>query len=68
MDEQQNDTPKKRSWYWYGGVVPGIYIVLVGVLFLLNGFGYFHGDAWGKLWPLFIIIPGLLMIFRPRKW
>ncbi|MGH7249380.1 MAG: LiaI-LiaF-like domain-containing protein [Minisyncoccia bacterium] len=46
---------------------PGIYLLLVGVLFLLNNFGYFQGEAWGKLWPLFLIIPALFMIFRPRR-
>jgi hypothetical protein len=72
IDEQKNDNSdtKRRSYYWYGGMVPGIYLLLVGGLFLLNNFGYLQGQAWGKLWPLFMIVPGLLMIFRPRigKW
>jgi len=58
----------KRNWYLYSQVVPGLYVLAVGLIFLLNNFGYFQGRAWGKLWPLFIIIPGLVMIFRPRGW
>ena len=68
-EEQENEGHDRRRGYaWYSGVVPGVYVLVVGILFLLNNFGYFQGDAWGKLWPLFIIIPALLMIFRPRKW
>ena len=69
MDEtpKPDDSQRRQRGYYYR-VVPGIYVLVVGVLFLLNNFGYFHGDAWGKLWPLFIIIPALVMIFRPRKW
>jgi hypothetical protein len=68
MDTKQenNDSPidRKRHWRGYGSLYGGVYVLFVGLLFLLNNFGYFQGDAWGKLWPIFIIIPGLFMIVR----
>lgn len=68
VEEQKNGEDKRRNHYWYGSMIPGVYVLVVGVLFLLNNFGFFQGDAWGKLWPLFIIIPALLMLYRPRNW
>jgi hypothetical protein len=38
-----------------------IWIMLVGVMFLLDNF---HILSWGKSWPLFIIVAGLLAIFQ----
>ena len=70
IEEQKSgeSQDKRPSYYRSGRVVSGIYVVVVGIIFLLNNFGIFKGDAWGKLWPLFIIVPGLLMIFRPTRW
>lgn len=52
---------------YYGRIYPGIWMVIIGIIFFLNNFGYLQGEAWTKLWPLFIIIPGLAMIFSPRR-
>ncbi|MDF2669204.1 MAG: hypothetical protein K0R67_1510 [Paenibacillus sp.] len=38
----------------------GILIVAVGVLLLLSRIGFF-GFIWGLLWPIFILLPGLLL-------
>ena len=38
-----------------------IWIILVGVLFLLDSF---HILSWGRSWPLFIIVAGLMAIFH----
>ncbi len=38
-----------------------VWIVLVGVLFLLDSFGIL---SWGRSWPLFIIVAGLMAVFR----
>jgi hypothetical protein len=38
-----------------------VWIVLVGVLFLLDSF---HILSWGHSWPLFIIVAGLMAILR----
>jgi len=38
-----------------------VWIILVGVLFLLSTFGIL---SWGHSWPLFIIVAGLMAIFE----
>jgi hypothetical protein len=63
-----NEDFRRRNRHFYGWVQPGVWLILVGVFFLLSNFGLFNGDVWGKLWPLFIIIPGLFMLFRPRRY
>ena len=68
MNDEENKDYKRRKPYFYGTVYAGVYVLVVGIIFLLNSFGYLEGDAWGKLWPLFIILPGLFMIFQARRW
>lgn len=38
-----------------------VWIMLVGVMFLLDSFGIL---SWGRSWPLFIIVAGLMAVFR----
>ena len=38
-----------------------VWIILVGVLFLLDSFGIL---SWGRSWPLFIIVAGVMAVFR----
>jgi B-box zinc finger len=38
-----------------------VWIVLVGVLFFLDGWGIL---SWGRSWPVFIIVAGLMAIFQ----
>jgi hypothetical protein len=59
---------RRRNRRFYGWTYPGIWLILIGLIFLLSNFGFFHGNTWGKLWPLFIIIPGLFMLLRPRRY
>jgi hypothetical protein len=42
-------------------ILPGIILLSLGIIFLLNNYGYMNFDI-GKLWPIFLIIPGLFMI------
>ena len=79
MNEDPNNNPdsnsqdpntdfRRRNRRFYRWTQPGVWLIFIGILFLLSSFGVFHGEVWGKLWPLFIIIPGLFMIFRPRRY
>lgn len=69
MDEtnQNQDSYRQRNYHFYGRVFPGVWLILIGVIFILSNFGFLHGDVWGKLWPVFIIIPGIFMLLRPRR-
>ncbi len=47
-----------------GGRIWGGAIFAVGVIFLLNNFGFIHGDVWRLLWPGILIVVGLGMLAR----
>jgi hypothetical protein len=44
--------------------VPGIALIVIGVLFLLKNFFHIHID-FDKIWPFFLILIGLSFLF-PR--
>lgn len=44
----------------------GIIILLIGVAFLLQNLGIITANFWQILWPLFIILIGLSIIFRRK--
>lgn len=48
------------------GILPGIILVVLGMIFLLNNYGYTNFDI-GKLWPFFLIIPGIFIILGKSK-
>ena len=67
-DQQQSDNNyRKANRHYYGRVYPGIFLIVLGIVFLLQNFGYIRGEVWGKLWPIFIILPGIFMLLRPRR-
>jgi len=42
-------------------------LIVLGTVFLLNNFGLLPWSIWGmvwRLWPLFLIIPGILILVR----
>lgn len=46
-------------------LIPGLILVMIGITFLLDNFGYinFHwGNVW-HLWPIFLIIGGVNLVF-----
>ena len=58
----------KKEKHRSGRAVFGIFLIALGVFFLLDEFDII--PPWfdlGKLWPLVIIIPGILMIAKSSK-
>jgi hypothetical protein len=47
-------------------IIPGIILTTLGIIFLLNNYGFAQIDI-GRLWPLFLIIPGLFMLLGKSK-
>lgn len=45
----------------------GLMVLVVGVVFLMQNLGYISGGVWEILWPSFLIITGLVMIFRQKE-
>jgi len=46
-------------------LIPGLILVLIGLAFLLNNFGFlhFHIENIWRLWPLFLVIAGVNLLF-----
>ena len=60
-------TAYQRAGMWTnearGAIAGGVFIALISFVFLLQ-------LDWGKIWPLFLIIPGILLLFdvwRPNQ-
>lgn len=67
MNDQKNEN---SGWNVVGGIINkgnlfvGIIIILVGVIFLLDNFNIMPRIfKIGKLWPLFVIVFGLFLMF-----
>lgn len=52
---------KIRMWF-------GIILALIGVILLLQNTGVLEPGIWRIVWPLVLIIIGLLFILRPKEW
>ncbi len=48
-------------------VVGALFLILLGVMLLMNSLGILPGNVWSYVWPLFLILIGLNMILRPRR-
>lgn len=50
-------------------IVPGVTLILLGAIFLLHNYGYisFHWRNLVFLWPLFIVIGGINLIFAHKR-
>jgi len=50
-------------------LIPGIILVLIGAAFLLNNFNYinFHWSNIWHLWPMFLIIGGVNLVFANNR-
>jgi predicted membrane protein len=48
----------------YGGMIPGLILIAIGTLFLLDHMGFIHAELYWKFWPLAIIAIGLARVFR----
>ena len=50
-----------------GGLMPGVIMIVVGTLFLLQRFDVVPVDRVGQFWPLLLIGFGLMNVLRPEK-
>lgn len=48
----------------YGGFVPGVVILAVGLIFLLNSFGYVRARYFLQFWPMILIFIGAAKVTR----
>ena len=50
-------------------LIPGLILVMIGVLILLSNFGNFNFHWWNifRLWPIFLVIGGVNLVFAHNK-
>ena len=50
-------------------LIPGLILVMIGAIFLLNNFGYidFHWRNLFHLWPIFLVIGGVNLVFAHNR-
>src|ERR1700744_5840334 len=50
-------------------IIPGLILVFLGVCFLLHNYGYlhFHWVNFLYLWPIFIVMAGINLLFAHNK-
>jgi len=50
-------------------LIPGLVLVLIGAAILLSNYGYLHFHWWNivRLWPIFLVIGGVNLVFAHNK-
>jgi len=50
-------------------LIPGVILVLIGAAILLANYGYLHFHWWNifRLWPIFLVIGGINLLFAHNK-
>jgi len=54
-----------NRWYQIRRLRGAAWLILIGVLALLN---QWHILSWDKSWPLFLIVPGVLILAERAAW
>lgn len=61
------DNKKEERKDYYDTPYWPIFMVCIGVVFLLDNFGVLPRGTIEKIWPLFLIVPGVFMILNRNK-
>jgi hypothetical protein len=54
-----------NSWYTLRRMRGAIYLIVIGILALLNQYRIL---TWDQSWPFFLIVPGVLMLAERAAW
>jgi hypothetical protein len=54
-----------NNWYMLRRLRGAVYLILIGVLALLNQYRIL---TWDQSWPFFLIVPGVLMLAERAAW
>lgn len=46
----------------------GLFLIFLGIMFLLKNLGIITLELWAIIWPAIIIFCGLYLLFRKSKW
>ena len=59
QDISRNSTSHRHLW-------GGILLLIVGILFLTNNFGFFYGFSFHLFWPIILILLGIFLIYKHK--
>jgi predicted membrane protein len=62
LDNRQKDNPDSLLPKGTGAMIPGLIVVAIGALFLLNNFHIVHVSSWFAYWPVILIAIGLVLL------
>ena len=57
---------KAEEWKQSAGFWLGVFLVALGLMFLLSSLDIVHWWRWAILWPIALILLGLLLVLRRR--
>ena len=44
----------------------GAALIIVGAIFLLKNLGIIEGVAWDIVWPIVVVVVGVMMVFKRK--
>ena len=48
-------------------MISGFILIIIGIVFLLQNFGYISEGAWSIIWPAILIVIGLEIILKRKN-
>jgi predicted membrane protein len=66
IDERMRRARPTRRFDQRAGFLPGLVLVTIGTVMLLDHLGYIQADRLWRLWPLILIVVGAVKLFRER--
>ncbi len=48
-------------------MISGFILIIIGIVFLLQNFGYISEGAWNIIWPAILIVIGLEIILKRKN-
>jgi hypothetical protein len=60
MEPKDNESP--QSWRYNHGLIPGVIVIGIGILFLLDNFHVVYVRDWWRYWPVALIAVGLVKL------
>lgn len=49
-------------------IIAGVVLVVLGLVFFLQNTGIIPYDTWSNIWPILIVLIGLVLILSRRGW
>jgi len=75
LESKSNDLIQERPRFKTGNITSGLFLIILGGIFLLNTFGLLPWNVWGgffitmlKFWPILLIFVGIRIVFGSNRY